>query len=116
MLKTILITWLCLILLGCATANPRARLNEYSLGAFGRGYEYNDYEIEIISDPPGSEIEWNDRTIGYTPIDMKLKGSYGGIYLRAYPSEPGQCLQTIYLSGSNPIPRRIYFDMKLRCY
>ena len=78
------------------------------------GYAYYTYEIEIISDPPGAKIEWNNEYKGETPLKLTLDGSYNNVHLIAYPAGPGQYTQEKYLSNANQIPRKIYFNMYLR--
>jgi len=55
--------------------------------------EYRNYEVEIISDPPGAKIELNDGYIGETPLDYVFNGTIGSLattVIRALPVASGQ--------------------------
>ena len=75
---------------------------------------YNEYEVEIVSDPPGAEIEWDGEYVGQTPVTYKLTGRKSFInkaVVKAYPIESGQYMQTKVLR--HPVPKKIYFDLNL---
>lgn len=103
---------------GCATITqpPNSvvtRMNPYNLFP---SYSYKDYEIEIISDPPGAKIEWNNEYLGEAPLEQVLTGDMGfltSIMVIANPVYPGQYVQHKLLTGDKPIPKRIYFNMSL---
>ena len=76
-----------------------------------------EYEIEIISDPPGAIIEWGNNYIGKTPLIYKYTGKIGVFAswtVTATPAYPGGYTQTKYFKGSNVLPRKIYFNTNLR--
>lgn len=83
-----------------------------------------DYEVEVVSDPPGARIEVNNDYIGDAPLKVMMRGTpNGGVsrnyVIRALPVEHGQFTQTkafVHYSRipSNPIPRRVFFDMHLK--
>lgn len=93
---------------GCATTLPLREMpyNSYLTGGeFGDDYGYNNYEFEIISDPPGAKIEWNNDYIGTTPIRRVYNGVLvDTIVITANPIYPGQYVQTKTLSEYNPLP------------
>lgn len=103
---------------GCATITQPpnsvvARRNPYNIFPF---YSYKDYEIEIISDPPGAKIEWNNEYLGEAPLEQVLTGDMGSltsIMVIANPVYPGQYVQHKLFTGDKPIPKRIYFNMSL---
>ena len=107
--KCLMIAVLFVFIAGCATPKP----NSYILRNWA--YEYTDYRLQIIYDPPGARIEWNEDYIGRTPLTRILNGRIGyvggHIRVKAYPVFAGQHTQTKILT--NPIPRTIYFDMNL---
>lgn len=111
----VLITVLiCVALIGCATV-PRQPNTVYDTSWSYK--TYYQYEVEIISDPPGAKIEWNNDYIGTTPVRRILNGDVGllaSTTIKAYPVTPGQCVQTKYIPGDQIFPHTIYFDMSLR--
>lgn len=115
MRKEIVIAVLCLCVQGCASMLPRTLYN--TCVETPTGYEYYSYRIDIVSDPPGAKIEWNNGYIGKTPMAVTYDGHLGThakITVRAYPPVPEQFVRTKIVPGSNKIPRTIYFDMKLK--
>lgn len=80
-------------------------------------YEYNNYEIEIISDPPGAKIEVDNDYKGEAPLRQVYNGKFKcntAMVIKAFPIYPGQHVQTKILSSDMLLPRTIYFDMNLR--
>lgn len=81
-------------------------------------------EVEVISEPPGARIEVNGDFVGCTPTVIKLLGERDGevemdYTIRAYPPGPEYYPQAkLFMrrpSGeSDHIPKRIYFDMRVR--
>jgi hypothetical protein len=80
--------------------------------------------VEIISDPPGANIEVNDDYIGRTPcvVQIPSRGTarlfVKNTTIRAMPTTPGHYSQTKWFNGlsygdRDTIPRRIFFDMSL---
>jgi hypothetical protein len=74
------------------------------------GWNYHSYRIRIVSEPPGVRIELDNKYIGETPIEITYHGHLdqtAKLILRAYPSLPGQFIQTKAISGTNRIPKKI---------
>ena len=110
-MKKLLLILLCVTFVGCATIPP----NSYQQTPYG--FTYNNYEIEIISEPSGAKIEWNNDYIGTTPLKRILNGdnsTLSSVEIIAHPVYEGQRAQTKKISGWNPFPKTIYFDMNLR--
>ncbi|MBU3948870.1 MAG: hypothetical protein KJ882_03385 [Proteobacteria bacterium] len=80
----------------------------------GLSYHYNQYEIDIISEPLGVTIEWDNGYIGKTPLKYTYNGTRRrngpDIIIIATPTEPGQYVQKKRLTASVPIPRTIFFN------
>ncbi len=75
-----------------------------------------------MSDPPGARIEVNNDYVGDAPTTITLTGNKQGVVrqyvIRATPIAGGQYVQTKVLSHyrggpSDPVPSRIFFDMRL---
>ncbi len=88
--------------------------NTFYFDNWEREYRYFSYAVQIISDPPGARIEWDNNYIGTTPLTYIVNGAPGLVVVKAYPMYPGQYMQTKFLHGIDPLPRRIYFQMNLR--
>ncbi len=81
-------------------------------------------EVEIVSEPPGARIEVNGDFVGCAPTTIKLLGESDGqvqmdYAIRAYPPGPEYYPQAkLFMrrpSGeSDRIPKRVYFDMRVR--
>ena len=85
------------------------------------------FPVEIISDPPGAQIEINDNLVGKTPLTVNIEGweatrtAVRSQRVLAYPVRDGQETQAKVLLGwSEPddqygsvIPTTMYFDMSL---
>ena len=74
--------------------------------------------IEFISDPPGARIEIGAEYIGDAPVTVLWRrgGAYGvpnNLYLRALPTQPGDCAQFKVVGPDQPTPGRVFFDMPL---
>lgn len=91
---------------GCATTD------NYPPAGYTR---FNQYEIEIISEPPGARIEWNNQFLGFTPLTQVLHGDYshsgGYVKVVAHPKEPGRATD-IKILKYEEMPNTIYFDMR----
>lgn len=82
------------------------------------------YEVEVLSEPPGARIEVNDDYVGDAPLTIRMKGNSDeevkrGYVIRALPIHPGHYVQTKFFHhyeyiDSDTIPKRIFFDMRLR--
>jgi len=82
--------------------------------------------VEIISNPPGANIEVNNDYIGKTPCAVSLPANYKGEFTRntivqALPVIGGQYTQQKSFIGgyddfiaNDVIPKRIFFDMNLQ--
>ena len=102
-------------MIGCATIP--IPLDSYHKEDYNWYIEYNQYVVEIISEPPGAKIEWDNEYIGEAPVKRVCTGKVGVLVtmiIKAYPISPGQDVQTKILYGNSPIPRKIYFDMRLK--
>jgi hypothetical protein len=80
--------------------------------------------VEIISEPPGANIEVSDDYIGKTPTTVSIPSNSKGEFTRtttiqALPVIAGHCTQSKYFKGgydyinNDIIPKRIFFDMRL---
>lgn len=83
---------------------------------------------EIISDPPGVRIEVNGDYIGDAPVTTKLrhhpsdKVVMGKVVIRALPRNGGEHIQEKTFQGPqypfdphrDVVPKRVFFDMKLK--
>lgn len=113
MQKLICLFIMIILVSGCTTTAP-IPYNSYGVGyGFDSGYVYNNYEFEIVSDPPGAKIEWNNDYIGTAPMRKTYNGEMPEIVIKAYPTYAGQFVQVKILSKHQPLPRTIYFDMNL---
>jgi len=82
----------------------------------GHGYEYDEFIMEIFSFPEGAIIEENGNFIGIAPITRIYEGYRPPEYsmtLTATPSQKGQYVQTKVFKGTVPLPKVVYFDMRL---
>lgn len=118
MKKIIALLALVVLISGCATSQePNTVFKTVDFFYDMAEYHYKDYEIEIISEPPGAKIEWNNEFIGTTPLKKIINGTggFGRFIIKAYPISGGQYVQTKILTSmyDNPLPRKIYFDMNL---
>jgi hypothetical protein len=83
-------------------------------------YAPRDYNVEVISDPPGAAIEVNGDYRGRAPCDVKIKGTGNRkipllqtTVVKAIPSRPGDFVQTKYFYDRDDVPRRLFFKMDL---
>jgi hypothetical protein len=126
MVKTILICFLFLSVTGCATAPYQAPSPNVGQCIWDGSLQYtcNNYEVEIISGPPGAKIEINNEYVGETPVTKVWNGRYSeydSYTVTAYPKQAGQYVQTksIRFESSGELycqvtlPKKIYFDMNL---
>ena len=80
------------------------------------GTKYNNYKVQIISDPPGAVIEWDNEYIGKAPLTHSVSRKIGFLAqwtVTATPTYPGGCKQIKYLDGQGRIPRKMYFNTNL---
>lgn len=110
MKKLICLFIMAVLVSGCAG------LNSYAVNPYTNTIQYNEYQVQIISNPPGAKIEVNNDYIGEAPLIWHAHGSQGMlgyITIKANPIYPRQFVQTKILPGNSPLPRTIYFDMNL---
>jgi len=117
MKKFLFLAIMIAVMCGCSTRSGRIinSTHSNSVTLVSRSYHYNQYEIEIISNPLGVIIEWDNGYIGKTPLKYIYDGTRnrGGpdISVVATPTEPnGQYKQKKYLKASVSIPRKIFFN------
>jgi hypothetical protein len=77
-----------------------------------------NYETRVITEPPGVKIEVNNDYIGTSPCTVTFCGRRGRLFrglctINALPLEPGQWVQRKFFYDRAPIPKVVYFDMKL---
>lgn len=82
------------------------------------------YVTEVVSSPPGADIEVDGVYRGKTPIVIEWRGNPDRVFndgyhvVKAYLNQPGCCPQLKLYSGgaeyaaNDVIPRLIYFDMR----
>ncbi|UCH83173.1 MAG: PEGA domain-containing protein [Candidatus Latescibacterota bacterium] len=79
---------------------------------------YSEEEtIEIVTDPPGAQIEVNGEHVGNAPLVVRVvRGSSNGIAktlsIRALPQEPGYHTQLKVIAYGQRTPKKVFFDMK----
>lgn len=88
-----------------------------------RAGHHRCYEVEVISDPPGAHIHVNDDYVGDAPLTIQMKGDRHGrvtqtYRVRADPNIAGDYVQVKVFKyweyiDSDPVPRRIRFQMNL---
>ncbi len=113
MKKIFVLLMVCLIVSGCATPT---KPNSVTSGFYG-GFDYKQYKVQIISEPPGAKIEIDNDYVGTTPLTQVLDGHVGMFttsVIKAYPIEQGQYVQTKIIYGNQHMPRKIYFNMNLK--
>ena len=77
-------------------------------------YYFNNYSVEIISEPTGTIIEWDNQYLGKTPLTHVLNGKISTFHLfsvKATPVIAGQYTQTKLFYS--PVPSKLYFNMNL---
>ena len=80
--------------------------------------------VEVLSQPPGARIEVNGDFVGCAPTTIKMLGEHDGrvktdYAIRAFPPGPEYYPQVkLFMrrpaGESDRIPKRIYFDMRVR--
>jgi hypothetical protein len=128
MIRALLLIVVCLTLSSCGTLKE---LQEGELaktvGSFqinpvqpntywynGKSYEYNEYEIEIISEPCNAIIQWDGKTIGTTPFKYYYSGILDKddrVTIRAIPADENFPPQNAVLKIRTELPRKINFDL-----
>jgi predicted small secreted protein len=128
-IKIIVVILACLSIAGCATIEDiRSSDAAKAVGSFqlntvhpnnywynGTTYEYNAYEIKIISKPIQAKIKWNDNYIGNTPLVYKFSGTLDKgerINVIAIPMDENLQAQEATLKVQDELPKEIHFDFK----
>ena len=129
MIRAILLVFICLTLSSCETLkgireneglnkagsfqlNP-VQLNNYWYN--GKTYEYNEYEIEITTEPTSAKIRWNGKTIGTTPFVYRFSGVLDvddRVVVSAIPIDEKLPAQEATLRIRTELPRKIHFDLR----
>jgi len=94
--------------------NPPEKADPNSFSRTPDGFYYNEYEIEITSEPRGAKIEWNTKEIGTTPFLYKFTGTLKNgdyVIVRATPSDPDLDLKMQVFRGFRQLPREIHFRL-----
>ncbi len=81
----------------------------------GYSYEYNEYEIEITTEPVTAKIQWNGKTIGTTPFVHRFTGTLDRddyVKVRAVPMDENLQAQEAVLRIRSELPRQIHFDLQ----
>lgn len=127
MIRIFILILICISLTGCeAINNIRSSDAAKTVGSFqlnpvkpnnywynGTTYEYNAYEIKIISEPVQAKIKWESKYIGTTPLVYKFSGSLDNgdrIKIQAIPFDENFQAQEASLKIRDELPREIHFD------
>jgi len=129
-MKNIAVILLCCVFLTSCSTAERIRDNEMldKIGSFelnpvqkntywydGKSFEYNEYKIEIISEPARATVELEGKIIGTTPFTYIFSGTVDkGDYLRftAFPFDESLKAQEYVLHVNTELPRKINFNLK----
>jgi hypothetical protein len=79
----------------------------------GISYEYNAYEIKIMSAPVQAKIKWDGRYVGTTPLIYKFSGTLDKgdrVNVIAIPMDENLQAQEATLKVRDELPREIHFD------
>jgi len=126
-MRIFILILMCLTLTGCETMdNIRSSEAAKTAGAFqlnpvqpnnywynGITYDYNAYEIKIVSEPVQAKIKWEGKYIGTTPLVYKFHGSLDKgdrIHVQAIPLDENLPAQEAVLKIQTELPREIHFD------
>lgn len=129
MIRAVLLILVCLTLSSCETLKGiqgNEGLNK--MGSFqlnpvqpnnywynGKSYEYNEYEIEITTEPVSAKIQWDGKTIGTTPFIYHFSGILDiddRIVVRAIPIDKNLPGQEAVLKIRMELPRKIHFNLR----
>lgn len=129
MIKVIMIIALCVSLSSCETLkevqdNPGLSrigslelnpVHENSYWYDGTSYEYNEYAIQVTSEPVPAKIQWNGKAIGTTPFTYRYTGILDRderVIVRAIPLDGSLSSQEAVLRVRTELPRNINFDLR----
>ena len=129
MIRAILLVFICLTLSSCGTLREiqeneglkrigSLQLNPVQLNNYwynGKTYEYNEYEIEITTEPTSAKIRWNGKTIGTTPFVYRFSGVLDvddRVVVSAIPIDEKLPAQEATLRIRTELPRKIHFDLR----
>lgn len=96
---------------GSLQLNP---IQENSYWYNGTSYEYNEYKIEITSEPVAAKIQWAGKTIGITPMIYPFSGVLDRderVIVRAIPIDENMPAQEAVFRVRTELPRKIHFDL-----
>jgi hypothetical protein len=129
MIRAMLLIFVCLTLSSCETLKE-IRENEglNKIGSFklnpvqpnnywydGKSYEYNEYKIEITTEPVQAKIRWSGKIIGTTPFVYNFSGVLDvddRVVVCAIPIDENLPAQEATLRIRKELPRKIHFDLK----
>lgn len=97
---------------GAFQLNP-VQVNSYWYN--GASYEYNEYKIEITSEPVEAKIRWGDKMIGTTPLIYPFSGTLDRdekVVVRAIPMDENLPAQEAVLKIRTELPKKIHFNLK----
>jgi hypothetical protein len=129
MIRIIVLICCCLLLSSCETLkNIQSDEQLNAIGSFelnpvqsnnywynGKSYEYNEYEIEITSEPVQARIQWNGKNIGATPFVYRFTGILDRdeyVIVRAVPVDESMPAQEAKFRVRTELPRKIHFDLR----
>ena len=129
MIRALLLILACLTLSSCDTLKGiqenegLKRIGSFQLNTVhpnsywynGKSYEYNEYEIEITTEPVSAKIRWNGKTIGITPFVYHFSGvldTDDRITVNAMPIDENLPAQEAVLMIRTELPRKIHFDLR----
>ena len=129
MTRIVFFVFLCLMLSSCGTLKEiqeneglkkigSLQLNPVQPNNYwynGKSYEYNEYEIEITTEPTQAKIRWNGKSIGTTPFVYRYSGILDiddRVVVAAIPMDDKLPAQEATLRIRTELPRKIHFDLR----
>ena len=129
MIRILLLILVCLTLSSCGTLKEiqeneglkrigSLQLNPVQPNNYwynGKSYEYNEYEIEITTEPTSAKIRWNGKAIGTTPFVYRFSGVLDvddRVVVSAIPIDEKLPSQEATLRIRTELPRKIHFDLR----
>ncbi len=129
MIKALLMILLCISLSSCETLkeiqnSPGLKtVGSFKLGSVqennywydGKSYEYNEYKIEMTSEPVEAKVQWNGKTIGKTPFVYSYTGTLDKgerVVMQAIPVDNELPAQEAILRVRTELPRQVHFDLR----